>query len=82
MNTLVCFPPKCQIVLLNMRKEKMPSYLIKRNHSIIFCKNEQRGVLQTVHIIRILDDACRMGTGTQGMISIHARATENYMGLV
>lgn len=31
--------------------------LLKRNHSIIFGKNEQRGVLQTVHIFRILDDA-------------------------
>lgn len=41
-----------------------PTYLLKRNHGIIFSKDEQRGVLKVVHIFRVPDNAWRMRTGT------------------
>lgn len=49
--------PKCQVILLN----KMPAYLLERNHSIVFSKDEQRGILQTVHVFSVFDDAWRRG---------------------
>jgi hypothetical protein len=36
--------------------EGLPTHLLKWNHSVIFCKNKQRWVLQIINIFRISDD--------------------------
>lgn len=35
----------------------LPAHLLKRDHRIIFCKNEQRWVLQIVNSFGVSDDA-------------------------
>lgn len=36
---------------------RLPTHLLKRDHSIIFCKNEQCWVLQVVNFFSVSDDA-------------------------
>lgn len=60
------FSHKRQIVLSNLNvKRKMPTYLLERDHGIVFSENEQRGVLQTVDVFGIPDEACREGSGAE-----------------
>lgn len=43
----------------------MPTYLLERDHKIVFSENEQGGVLQTVHVFGIPDEACRARSGAE-----------------
>lgn len=43
---------KCQDTLW-----RLPTHLLKWDHRIIFCKNEQRRVLQIINIFTVFDDA-------------------------